>query len=146
MPSHAIDENGRPRISGEQSVREERRKESRYKPLEGRAFLGWWDDASYRTTAVRVRNLSPNGAALLMEEKPRATDLVWLCPISLIRPDWYPADVLGVEGDPVSGWILRVAFSRTFAFDVFKSLIFDYPIDEPLPTKLHLNGKDNLPS
>jgi hypothetical protein len=128
MASRVNGAEDRPSSSGEDGPGfQERRKETRYEPIEGRAFLGWWDAATYRTVAVRVRNLSPSGAALLVEDNPPGPDPVWLCPIAPARPDWFAADVLGVEGDEESGWVVRVAFARSFPYETFRALIMDSP-------------------
>jgi hypothetical protein len=122
-----------PEVAGEgHPLFGERRKEARYMPVARRAYVGWWEDGTFRTASARVENLSRGGAAVLVEGSPPALMTpAWLCLIGPVRPDWYAGQVVDRAETAGAGRVVRVALARPLPYDVFKAVVWGIPSGEP---------------
>ena len=107
----------------------ERRREPRYVPMMERAYLGWWEHDAFRTELGRLANISAGGAALEAGAGPGLGEAVWLCVIGPNRTGWVAARLLGRHGA-----VQRLVFAERFPYELFKSIVWGFPCDQPLET------------
>ncbi len=113
----------------------ERRREPRYIPAKRIAYLGWWEGDSFQSALARVESLSCHGAAVLVDEFPVGTELIWMSLINSGSDQWFAGTVINSSPSGGVGRVVRLALSESLPYDVFKTFCLGLPHDDPAVQK-----------
>ncbi len=106
------------------SGQDDRRSVCRYTVVLDQCWLGWWDGATFITTAGRIVDLSLRGALLEVEALPATEQSVWLCPPGTSTPEWLEARLVQSKKKLLGPRHVRIAFLRIFPYEYFKALVY----------------------
>ncbi|MDX2038641.1 MAG: hypothetical protein SFX72_18480 [Isosphaeraceae bacterium] len=114
-----------------------RRSHDRYVPVEDRAWLGWWEGTTFRTTEATLLNISKGGTLVESEIAPPRRSIVWICLEGSRRTEWVPGKVLEVAREENSPPQTRVMFDEICPYAFFEVAVYgwqaarDAPIIKP---------------
>jgi hypothetical protein len=111
------------------------------------AFLGWYEEEAYRTSAVKLIDVSLLGIKLEAEVFPPEDGRVWLCLVGQKPSQWIEVGVvelsterhlLGVRR------LVRLQFLESCPYDVFKEAIegFSREVFHPVLPQNGLSERD----
>lgn len=108
-------------VAGEPFSGVDRRRSTRFDPVEDRVWLGWWDGEQFQTIAARLIDISRTGAALICVDGPEKTMDAWFCVVGPRHSGGARAQVVGREpmpGQPEQ-YRLRLTFHAACPEDVY---------------------------
>lgn len=100
------------------TVASEKRRSYRYDAVQTSVYLGWWEEAGFRTLPAELKNLSYGGAMLVSPEAPPEGERTWLC-VSGIGGDWAEVVVVASAGHSPGVFEVRVRFVEMCPYEMF---------------------------
>jgi hypothetical protein len=124
--------------------RDDRRAASRYATKGPPAFLGWYEGDVYRTTAVKLLDVSLLGIKVEAEAFPPKEGTIWLCLAGQRPSQWIEVGVVECRKERrliSSRRLIRLQFLESCPYEVFKEAIEGFSHEVRFPaTTLPGNG------
>ncbi len=102
----------------------DRRSSTRYVPAADQARVGWWEGVHFRTAAARLTDISVGGAAVTVDPPAFQATTVWVCLVDQSAPEWVEADSAGSITETDGAQRLRLAFTHSCPYEVFKAAVW----------------------
>ena len=106
------------------SSSDERRSICRYKAIETRAWLGWWEGQQFHSTNARLVDISLRGCMMTVDRLPPADQAVWFCPPGTTPSEWIEARLIESKRRLFGPRVVRIAFLKPFSYETFKHLVY----------------------
>jgi hypothetical protein len=124
--------------------RDDRRAASRYATKGPPAFLGWYEEDTYRTTAVKLLDVSLLGIKVEVEDFPPKEGMIWLCLVGQKPSQWIEVGVVELSKERrllSTRRLVRLQFLESCPYEVFKEAIEGFSHEVRYPhTTLAENG------
>jgi hypothetical protein len=100
--------------------------------MRSHAWLGWWENEQFQSTPGEVLDFSLRGCRMTVEQLPPTKDPVWFCASdsgsglnAIPTPsDWIEAKLIGSSKRLFGPRVVRIAFRRSFPYEVFKAIVY----------------------
>jgi hypothetical protein len=102
----------------------DRRSVCRYPVVQTRAWLGWWEGSSFRSTDARLVDISLRGCMMTVDRLPPEGRPVWFCPPGTDPSGWIEAKLVEAHRRFLGPRVVRVAFIQPFPYETFKNLVY----------------------
>jgi hypothetical protein len=103
---------------------DDRRHVCRYAVAHDRAWLGWWVDLAFQSTAARIVDISLRGCRLTVEEFPLPGVPVWFCPPGANTSEWIEAKLVETKKRFFGPKQVRISFRKNLPYEQFKDVIY----------------------
>jgi hypothetical protein len=126
----------------------DRRAASRYSAKGPPAFLGWYEGDDYRTTAVKLVDVSMTGIKAEVEAFPSSgASVAWLCLVGQKPSQWIEVGIIATITERHlfrTRRLVRLRFLEPCTYDFFKGAIegFSHEVHRPIPVEDGLNPRD----
>ena len=103
----------------------DRRRDCRYAPTMDAAWVGWWENSAFRSTAAKILDVSLRGARLTVAAFPPADKPIWFCPPGQdTSGEWIEVVLVGSRKKLFGPREVRIAFRTIFPYDTFKAVVY----------------------
>jgi len=102
----------------------ERRGACRYRAVEDGAWIGWWNDGTFRTRPARLLNVSLQGSLILADEPPDRGQPVWLNLRSPGSAEWVESSLVNAHRMRRGQFEARLAFFEACPYGFFKTAVY----------------------
>jgi hypothetical protein len=104
----------------------DRRRVCRHPVVYQDASLGWWLESEFKSTPVRLVDLSLNGCLIELARAPHlsAQQSIWLHAHSLAVAEWTEGRIVSSKKTWAGKCRLGIAFLAPMAYEPFKKLIY----------------------
>lgn len=103
----------------------DRRSSCRYAVVQGDAWLGWWEGATFQSTSAQIVDISLRGAMLTVETFPPKETPLYFCPPGMSRDaEWIEVKPVAAKKKFLGPREIRVSFRQVFPYDTFKAVVY----------------------
>jgi hypothetical protein len=104
---------------------QERRGVCRYSVVRDDAWLGWWHNEAFQSTAAKIIDISLRGTFLTVENLPPDGQVVWFRPPGLAATeDWVEARLVQARKKLFGPREVRLSFRKVLPYDLFKAVVY----------------------
>lgn len=122
----------------------ERRTTTRYKAVDPRCRLGWWDGPQFREVPAAMLNVSMRGALVTCGVAPPEDLPTWLLLEGNAEVAWFQAQVVKVSRPKKAAPEIALEFCSSCPYESFKAAAFGPDVfPNAAPTTWEAVGEDN---
>ncbi len=122
--------------------RQDRRCATRYRAVEDRARVGWWEGKHFRSAPARIEDISTGGASVCLGQEPLNAQGVWVRLAGTGPDQWVQAQLVGVATAEDGSQVVRLAFPQSCPYEMFKAVVWGEPTPQS-PSHAHSNANAN---